>query len=355
MPRLSHADTLVLLDSIKLLNSDCSAETLPNRTLQSVISVIPNEMTAFDGFGGEHEYSGSLWYSPPGTVSQESIQILGELIHEHPYFLHCMRTMHEETFRISDFVSLKKFQKTALFNEFYRQFEGDTQITSAMRVSPKNLVVLSMLRPKRDFNDQEFELLEMLTPHIAAAFRNAKAFDAVVVAKNGLARAATKGAIVLSGECKVLFLSDLAKLYLEKYFTDFLGNRLPDELMRSVREAKQQFQSADYYKPADPFVTRNLDGELRIRMLFDSNSNEITLVLEEVRELKACDFNSLGLTPKETEVLFWIHKGKTDATIGELCGISVRTVQKHTEHIFTKLGVESRTAAVIAALERIGR
>ena len=355
MPRLSHADTLVLLDSIKLLNSDCSAETLPNRTLQSVVSVIPNEMTAFDGFGGEHEYSGSLWYSPPGTVSQESIQILSELIHEHPYFLDCMQTTAEKTFRISDFTSLNNFHRTALFNEFYRQFEGETQITSSMRISAKNLVTLSLLRPKRDFSDREVEKLKLLTPHVAAAFRNAKAFDAVLVAKNGLSRVATNGVVVLSDEFDVRFLSDLAAAYLEKYFSNFGGSQVPEELMAFVREAQQQFRSADYHKPVRLFVTRNSYGELRIRTLFDSVTQEITLVLEEVRELKADDFDPLGLTPKETEVLFWMYKGKTDAMIGELSGISVRTVQKHTEHIFTKLGIESRTAAVVAALERIGR
>jgi len=56
------------------------------------------------------------------------------------------------------------------------------------------------------------------------------------------------------------------------------------------------------------------------------------------------------LTPREREVLCWLATGKTDADIAALLGISVRTVHKHLEHIYVKLGVETRTAAVMRAL-----
>jgi DNA-binding CsgD family transcriptional regulator len=57
---------------------------------------------------------------------------------------------------------------------------------------------------------------------------------------------------------------------------------------------------------------------------------------------------ALGLTRREAEVLAWVAKGKTNEQIGLILGISVRTVQKHLEHVFSKLGVETRTAAAAA-------
>jgi DNA-binding CsgD family transcriptional regulator len=57
-----------------------------------------------------------------------------------------------------------------------------------------------------------------------------------------------------------------------------------------------------------------------------------------------------GLTPREREVLQWLAHGKTDGEIGALLSISPRTVHKHLEHIYVKLGVETRTAAVMRAL-----
>ncbi|SFL87931.1 helix-turn-helix transcriptional regulator [Variovorax sp. OV329] len=60
------------------------------------------------------------------------------------------------------------------------------------------------------------------------------------------------------------------------------------------------------------------------------------------------------LTPREREVLRWLAAGKTDADIAWLLGISVRTVHKHLEHMYVKLGVETRTAAVMRALGMLG-
>jgi len=57
-----------------------------------------------------------------------------------------------------------------------------------------------------------------------------------------------------------------------------------------------------------------------------------------------------ALTPRENEVLQWLAHGKTDAEIAALLGLSPRTVHKHLEHIYVKLGVETRTAAVMRAL-----
>ena len=52
------------------------------------------------------------------------------------------------------------------------------------------------------------------------------------------------------------------------------------------------------------------------------------------------------LTPRETEVLSWIAKGKTNRDVAEILGMSPRTVNKHLEHVFEKLGVETRAAAL---------
>jgi len=57
-----------------------------------------------------------------------------------------------------------------------------------------------------------------------------------------------------------------------------------------------------------------------------------------------------GLTRRESEVLEWVSRGKTNWEIALILNISARTVQKHLEHIFQKLGVETRTAAAARVL-----
>jgi len=60
-----------------------------------------------------------------------------------------------------------------------------------------------------------------------------------------------------------------------------------------------------------------------------------------------------ALTPRETEVLTWLARGKTNRDIADILGMSHRTVNKHLEHIFEKLGVETRAAAAALASQAI--
>ena len=60
---------------------------------------------------------------------------------------------------------------------------------------------------------------------------------------------------------------------------------------------------------------------------------------------------ALGLTPRVAEVLLWVSQGKTNPEIATILGISEQTVKKHLMEILARLGVETRTAATLRALE----
>ena len=74
------------------------------------------------------------------------------------------------------------------------------------------------------------------------------------------------------------------------------------------------------------------------------------------REFKP-DFSSpeplmkLGLTPRATETLLWLAQGKTNSDIATILSITESTVKKHVQEIFEKLGIETRGAATVRALE----
>jgi DNA-binding CsgD family transcriptional regulator len=61
------------------------------------------------------------------------------------------------------------------------------------------------------------------------------------------------------------------------------------------------------------------------------------------------------LTAREGEVLYWVVKGKTNRDIGDILGTSPATVKKQLEHVFAKLGVETRTAAAGLAMSRVAQ
>ncbi len=64
---------------------------------------------------------------------------------------------------------------------------------------------------------------------------------------------------------------------------------------------------------------------------------------------------ALGLTPREAEVLLWVTQGKANADVATILGVSEKTVKIHLGHVFEKLGVETRTAAALCAVEILNR
>lgn len=92
-------------------------------------------------------------------------------------------------------------------------------------------------------------------------------------------------------------------------------------------------------------------GRLLARGMGRGSLGESMVLLRQVSqdELAAQRLRDIALTPRETEVLSWLAKGKTNRDIADILGMSPRTVNKHLEHIFEKLGVETRSAAAAIA------
>jgi DNA-binding NarL/FixJ family response regulator len=92
--------------------------------------------------------------------------------------------------------------------------------------------------------------------------------------------------------------------------------------------------------------------QLRLQYMGRLGTNEFLLRLAKDSGADApAEFSSeLGLTTREGEVLSWLSKGKTNRDIAQILGLSPRTVDKHLEQIYSKLGVENRTAAAAIAV-----
>ena len=69
----------------------------------------------------------------------------------------------------------------------------------------------------------------------------------------------------------------------------------------------------------------------------------------------AVPLEAMGVTPREAEVLLWVAQGKSNADIAVILGMAEKTVKKHLGNIFEKLGIESRNAAAVQALEILSK
>jgi DNA-binding CsgD family transcriptional regulator len=146
-------------------------------------------------------------------------------------------------------------------------------------------------------------------------------------------------------------------------FHAYQGGRVPQRISDSV--PFEQFRRSalynDYYRRigidhaiALPIYVR--DG-LLVSFVLNRTRRDFTdrerALLDVLRPHLARIFQRVniagGLTARESEVLRWVAAGKSDAQIGAILRISARTVQKHLQNVYDKLGVESRTAAAMRA------
>jgi DNA-binding response OmpR family regulator/DNA-binding CsgD family transcriptional regulator len=97
-------------------------------------------------------------------------------------------------------------------------------------------------------------------------------------------------------------------------------------------------------------------GELRVSVVADGAIDAPVMVLLEEHRSPGdyAPLRTLGLTEREAEVLYWISQGKSNPEIGVIIGASAGTVKKHAQSIFAKLGVESRSSAMLTALDTLG-
>ena len=190
----------------------------------------------------------------PGAIAKPEIDAFDRHFHEHPLVRDHGRNPRAETRRISDLLQAAEFQRTPIFNDYYRPIRIDHAMAVPIHVDRTCLVSFVFNRAKRDFGDRDRACMEAIRPHLGSLYRLSRDMDG--------ARAAW----------------------------------------------------------GVPSAVQNPPGDH-------------------------------PLTTREREVLQWLSSGKTDRDIAQILAISPRTVHKHLQRIYEKLGVETRTAAVMRALK----
>jgi DNA-binding CsgD family transcriptional regulator len=257
-----------------------------------------------------------------------------------------------DVLKITDYLSNSQFRRTGIYNEFYKRVGVERQVAFAMDVAPQLLVTCALSRTNKDFNERDRAVLSHLSPHLIAAFRNTRILDRVTYEVATLRDRLKLGHVVVTRRGDVRFINPRAAEMLGAYFGHSNEKELPPALRAYLDSQVLMAFGQEYYEPLRPIEFPGEFGTLQVQISCCSNTDDVTVILEEYRESTVRDFQLPGLTPREGEILFWISKGKTDPDIGRICKISVRTVQKHVENVFIKLGVETRTAAAMAAIER---
>lgn len=190
------------------------------------------------------------------------------------------------------------------------------------------------------------EMLARIRVHLANARLTQSARDALDVSGRYL--------LAVNRQGRILWATPQAQKLLSAKLSagDDDDVALPDPVPRWL----EQMQNGKASNKAASMASLPGNEVLRLQYMGQLGPDEFLLRLgKDAGEAPAEFSRELGLTAREGEVLSWLSKGKTNRDIAQILGLSPRTVDKHLEQIYSKLGVENRTAAAAIAVNARNR
>ena len=258
--------------------------------------------------------------------------------------------------RLSDLTPERRFHRTDLYNEFYRPLEIEHQLVCHWSLGPARWGAMALFRSDRDFSERDRTMLSLLRPYLALGQRTvraqARAQQALGLFDDTLGRSG-QGLITLTPRGQIDLIIGGAYQLLVDYFEPGDRAELPEELA-GWTQAQHRRLAGHEELPAFPnvLVKEGARGRLLVQYLPPtSNDRPPALLLSEQprASITSARVAALGLTPRETEILQQLIAGYTNEQIAEHLSVTVATVNKHLEHIYRKLDVHSRTAAIAKA------
>jgi DNA-binding CsgD family transcriptional regulator len=286
--------------------------------------------------------------------------LLGELFHiwkqyahQHPVIAYVRETGDGSAHQISDFLNRRQYHQLELYQECYKKMNVEHQMAVTAN-APQDIVIgIALNRSGPRFAESERLLVNMFRPHLVRAYLNLVELSHLQHIADALTAALDDGGIptvLRSQRGVVLRVSERARDLLEKYFGWSGGKHLPHRLERWVRSRLESSSAPPEIRFSSP--VGQLTASLSDRLEFHYS---IITLREDWQAPDKNRFESLGLTPRENEVLSWLVEGKSNQEIAVILGLSPLTVKTHLQSILKKMHVENRTTAVARALELLRR
>lgn len=261
---------------------------------------------------------------PADYMSDDDLAVLDRLIAQHPIVGYYSTTADGSPVTISDFVGVRAYRSGELYADLFRSKRVEDQLAVAIEAGG-HVTGIAFSRDSRSFSARDRAVLDLLRPHLVSANTNLRALEAAHERLERLERSLEEDgrgvAVVRDGRIEPLTAA--AAAILRRWF----GGEQPP-----VPENGQ------------PLVLESPDRRLTLRR---ATCDATLLLLDETSFAPPPDrARELGLNVRETEVLALAARGLANAAIAGELFVSVRTVEKHLENAYRKLGVHSRDEAV---------
>lgn len=258
--------------------------------------------------------------------------------------------------KISDFMSDDEWRKTEFYRVFFREMDVNYQMSVSLNLGGNVVVAFALNRITDDFTERDRALLTAVQPHLIRAYRNAVKYTETLTQLHGREKMLDElgvGWIDLDDGLRIVRSSRSAITGITAFFPvqNLDAERLPPEV-ESWLEASEAADRAG--ESCATLVKLNGRDRLTLRRIADERSGAFSLMVERFIDNDSPEpLQQLGLTQRQTEVLYWVMQGKTNAEIAIILKLSRRTVENHVSAILEILGLENRTEAALAAAETL--
>jgi DNA-binding CsgD family transcriptional regulator len=342
MSLCTTADYELLLECIRELHSFRELAPVREWLLDTALPrLIPSDWRSYNEVDLLHPENTLAILKPElNAGSQRLLQRFNEVAHQHPLIIGQMQSHDFPVHKISDFLAQKDYHELELYQDVYRHMGVEYQIAATIKLEPDRITAFALSRRRNDYTERDRGILEMLRPHLVIALNNLalgserqSLLESTELAMKELASAT----IIVDRQDRILYHTGPGLKWIEAASQGILPVRISRwlKLNQAVTSTRRPTMR----------VSSNA-GEICIRYVPTGSPQRRLLVLtaETLRQSIAVQTNDFGLSKRQLEVARWIGQGKTNTEIAAILGISPRTVQKHIEHIFDKMGVTTRVA-----------
>lgn len=368
MESLTFKDTQTLNQSIQKLYTLRNLATFGVDALTIVNQLVPSDLPNFHTTYVQTRQASDTFLPDFPGFTPEIKSVIYQHFDEHP-ILHHMPQALNGAYKVSDFVSQKEiYYLEGFYQQYLRPLHLEDQMTfflpntnsgSWYKLSQVDatLTGFSLHRTQRNFTERDRLILNFLRPHLFQTYCNAQHHQQLQQELNQLQQSLNHlGLVILNGDGQVQQITPPALVWLAAYFSKQpCSLQLPEHLWAWVKHQITNFtENPDLLNVCLPLRIQQDGKQLVIRLVVEQIGERYLLLLEEQVLSLSQSLELLGLSQRETEVLFWVMQGKDNKAIAAKLSVGISTVRKHLESIYQKLGVQSRTEAIAQALGKLG-
>jgi DNA-binding CsgD family transcriptional regulator len=329
-------------------------EDYPARAVSLLHSLIPCDIASYNAVDPAAA-TASVVVDPAETLFDGGAELLAGFAHQNPLISHYASTGEGHALRISDFVNRREFHNTDLYDHVYRVIDVEYQMAITVPSPRRNLgrpgelIGLTLSRARRDFSEPERTLLDFVRPHFTATLAR--------LHELALLRAIGDGAQADGSRWLVLIAADETVAWANHMAVDGIGATVGQPLAAGIggwiAEARAQASQARGGRGTRAAILDHGGLRLRAELVPEAYPQLDGLWLTPMAALPGEQaLRALGLTRRQAQVLALVLEGRTSAQVARTLVLSTRTVEKHLEAIYARLGVESRGQAIAAAITR---